>query len=413
MSESAQPMDQEVEQPTAPAERTTGVSRRTVLKRCGVAAGGLVVCGATGVGVRGAVNGAWNIGKGAPYELWRTWQDAPGLRAVVAAGALAANPHNLQPWLFALAGDTIDVYADQTRIMPVNDSDGRERVAGFGCAIENMLVAARERGLDASVRPWPSAQPGHVARLELHTGTAPSEREHALAAAISSRHSNRGPYSRRSVGEDARAALTAGVPAGAEVVWITEPARVARLGELYAQATQAIVADEAMSVEGFSWFRNDRSDVDRHRDGLTLDCQGLDSFTLFMAKVLPAQSRAKGDEFWVNTTRDVHTKTAAAYGIVRVADVRDATSRLAGGRLLQHVHLAATVSGLAMQHMNQITERIARDAATGQPDRFSSPWSEVIGFPAGQGLLSFRIGHPEHAANPSPRRRLEDITTTH
>ncbi len=40
-----------------------------------------------------------------------------------------------------------------------------------------------------------------------------------------------------------------------------------------------------------SWFRSDRAEIDRHRDGLTLDGQGLDGFTLFAAKVLP-RSRA-------------------------------------------------------------------------------------------------------------------------
>jgi hypothetical protein len=42
------------------------------------------------------------------------------------------------------------------------------------------------------------------------------------------------------------------------------------------------------------WFRNDRGDIDEHRDGLTRDCKGLDASTLFVAKVLPAQSRTEG-----------------------------------------------------------------------------------------------------------------------
>jgi hypothetical protein len=69
--------------------------------------------------------------------------------------------------------------------------------------------------------------------------------------------------------------------------------------------------------------------------GLTLDGQGFDAFTLFLAKVLPAQSRASGDQFWVNTARDVHTATATAYGIVRVSDVGDPIVRLDAARLLQ------------------------------------------------------------------------------
>jgi hypothetical protein len=77
-----------------------------------------------------------------------------------------------------------------------------------------------------------------------------------------------------------------------------------------------------------------------------------------VAKLLPAPSRASGDTFWVDQTRTGHTRTAAAYGVLLVADSRDPAQQLAGGRLLQRIHLAVTARGLALQHMDQITERI-------------------------------------------------------
>lgn len=425
------PADGQGEQPVR------GFSRRRLLKAVGIGGGIVVVAGATGVGVRGATNGAWNRGAGAPYELWSTWQDVPGLPGVVAAAALAASPHNIQPWRFAVSGGaagTVDLFADPSRAMPVNDADGRERAAGYGCAIENMVIAARSRGLDATVTTLPSSAdaasagrgasagadaasaegiasvgPAHVARVELRPGLPATAREQALAAAISARHSNRGPYTGEPLDAGLLAALAEGALGGAEVLWVADAPRVQQLGALYVEATQAIVDDEEMSVEGFSWFRNDRADIDAHRDGLTLDCQGLDPFTLFMAKILPAQSRSGGDAFWVEATREVHTATAAAYGVIRVPDVSDPAARLAGGRLLQRIHLAATDRGLGLQHMNQITERIARDAALGNPDRFASRWSQVIGIPAAEGLVSFRIGHPERDPNPSPRRPLDAV----
>lgn len=394
------------------AQPGRGVSRRRVLKAIGIGGGAVVIAGAAGVGIRGETNGVWNQGEGAPYELWSTWQKAPGLNSVVAAGALAANPHNTQPWAFVVDQETIDVFADPDRIMPTGDPDGRERIAGFGCAIENMALAARTRGLDTRVIPWPDADPDHIARLELRPGTAVTAKERTLAEAISARHSNRGPYTSEAVDENVLSALMQDAPGGAEVLWITDPSRLADLGKLYVEATQAIVDDKQMSVEAFSWFHSDRPDVDRYRDGLTLDCQGLDGFTLFMAKILPAQSRTSGDEFWVKSTRKVHTATARAYGIIRVSDTADPEDRLAGGGLLEHLHLAATAAGLGMHHMNQITERIARDAGQGNSDRFGTRWSKLIGVPAAEGLLSFRIGHPERKPSPSPRRALDAVLKT-
>ena len=120
------------------------------------------------------------------------------------------------------------------------------------------------------------------------------------------------------------------------------------MGDLYVEATQAITDDAQMSADSFTWFRNDRSQIDAHRDGLTLDCQGLSDTMLVAAKILPAQSRKASDDFWVKSTREVHTATARAYGIVRVDDVDNPRNRLDGGRLLQHVHLAATAARLGL-----------------------------------------------------------------
>jgi hypothetical protein len=75
------------------------------------------------------------------------------------------------------------------------------------------------------------------------------------------------------------------------------------------------------------------------------------------------------------------------------------------------MHLAATSLGLGFHHMNQITERIDRDHALGNPDVFSDRWAALLGRPATTGLVSFRIGHPERTPGLSPRRNLTDMVT--
>lgn len=248
----------------------------------------------------------------------------------------------------------------------------------------------------------------------IDTAAPPSERERSLVEAIATRRSNRGPYSPQDLDENLLASLTEDVPvdsgtATAELVWVTEAAAMSALASLYVDATQEIADDAEMSAEAFSWFRGDRAGIERHRDGLTLDGQGLDGPTLAAAKILPAQSRESGDSFWVKRTREVHTATARAWGVIRVPDVADPWARIAGGRLLQRTHLAATVAGLGLHHMNQVSERIARRAALGDEDPLSSRWVEATGVPAGESLLAFRVGYPEHDAVRSPRRALDDV----
>ena len=45
----------------------------------------------------------------------------PSLEALVAAAVHAPSLHNTQPWLVRCAGDTVELYADRTRALPVND----------------------------------------------------------------------------------------------------------------------------------------------------------------------------------------------------------------------------------------------------------------------------------------------------
>ena len=69
-----------------------------------------------------------------------------------------------------------------------------------------------------------------------------------------------------------------------------------------------------------------------------------------------------------------------------------------------------TIVRTCLAELDQITERIDRDRATGGPTSLSARWSAVLGRPASTALVSFRIGHPERAAGRSPRRPLEETT---
>ena len=259
-------------------------SRRTALKAAGIS-GAVLAAGAAGVGIRGTANGAWNASEGAPYELWRQWSaGTSGLRNLVAAATLAANPHNIQPWFFDISGDSgstedstgsIDLRADPDRVTPLCDPDGRERAAGFGCALYAIEVAARAQGKRAEIEPWPdgaSERSDHIARIRVVNDAPPTSREQELATAIPRRHTYRGPFTASAPEQAVLDSLTEAAPDGAQLVWVTEASAVARVGDLYVEATQAIADDTRMSADSFAWFRNDRSQIDAHRDGLTLDC---------------------------------------------------------------------------------------------------------------------------------------------
>ena len=63
-----------------------------------------------------------------------------------------------------------------------------------------------------------------------------------------------------------------------------------------------------------------------------------------------------------------------------------------------------------MQHMNQITERIDRDANLAQPSKFASEMDALLAQPERHALSTFRIGHPVRAGRLSPRRPVNQVT---
>lgn len=397
--------------PTALGEaQAATTSRRSILKGIGVGAATVAVAGTGALSYRVYDNGVLAAGSGGPYDAWSQWRDDPSPLGAVGAAVLAANPHNSQPWTFDVTPTRVDVYADPSRLIGTIDPLGREQHIGLGCALENLVLAASTRGFDTVVTLMPQPEDStHVAAVELSEGTA---RSSPLYEAIGDRHTNRGPYTTEAVPAEVLADLSGQADGldGVEVRWFSTATEKTALGALIIDATRAIISDQDQSRDSFAWFRNNRDDIDTHRDGLTLDAQGLSPVTLALAKLLPASSRTAGDAFWLEQTRTVHTKTAAAYGVIIVADPDDPVTRLSGGRLLQRIHLAATADGLALHHMNQVTERVDRERTVDTATTFDRDMGALLGKPGRQVLSTFRVGHPERAARPSPRRPMSAVT---
>lgn len=381
-----------------------------MLHHVGVGTATVVVAG-LGIGsYRVFDNGVLDAGHGRAFDAWTNWRQDKTPLGAVAAAILAANPHNTQPWIFGVAADRIELFADPSRRAGTLDALDREHHIGLGCALENLVLAAAARGFKTTVTLLPDAQDAtHVATVSLMVGVKEAS---PLHDAIGDRHSNRGPYTASPVAADDIGRLES-VGAGLDGVgvrWFTSSGDRAALGDLIIDATQAIIDDEQQSKDSFAWLRMTPDTIDAHMDGLTLDTQGLSPLVLAAAKILPATSRVAGDRFWLDQTRTVHTKTAAAYGVIVVADPDDPRQRLVGGRLLQRLHLAATVEGLGLQHMNQITERVDRDVAQGQPAMFASDMDALLADPNRHVLSTFRIGHPVRAGRLSPRRPVSQVT---
>lgn len=125
---------------------------------------GAVTVLVVGGGVWRAVDqGVFSAGKEPAYEPWQNWQDddVEGPLVLVKAAILAANPHNTQPWLFQVTESHIEVFADISRHLGAMDVYMREMHIGLGCAVENMLLAAKAYGYETQL----ALSPGILSEL--------------------------------------------------------------------------------------------------------------------------------------------------------------------------------------------------------------------------------------------------------
>lgn len=76
------------------------------------------------------------------------------------SAVLAPSSHNTQPWRFRISGDRVELYADRTRALPVNDPENRELTISCGCALMNIRVAAAEAGLPMNAELLPNQNEG-------------------------------------------------------------------------------------------------------------------------------------------------------------------------------------------------------------------------------------------------------------
>ena len=131
-------------------------SRRDILR----AGGATLFLALVGGKLRAADAAGRPLPEGDAYAPWTLWND-PSIRntplALVAAGVIAANPHDTQPWLFAVSDDAIEIYADTSRNLGAMDAYFRELHLGLGCAIENMLTAAGANGYAAQLETAPGS----------------------------------------------------------------------------------------------------------------------------------------------------------------------------------------------------------------------------------------------------------------
>ena len=340
----------------------------------------------------------------APQEDVRRW--------ILSYAILAPHSHNLQSWLVDLATpDEIWLRCDLNRLLPETDPYSRQIMMSHGTFLELLDIAARERGLRATVELFPEGafaaekvDQRPVARIRLAPDVAVEK--DPLFAQILRRHTNRGLYDfQRPLPLDAWQAMNDAAKPSLRFGYVgADPDRLEQHRAIAAEAWRVELTTARTILESFKVLRVGATEVAKHRDGLVV----MDPMVVLLDRVgLFDRSHAPAPDSYATTSqiKDFNRKLESTPGFLwMVTDGNERATQVNAGRAYARVQLAATAHGVSMQPLQQALQEYPEQAQTHadirrlvqalQPTQTVQMWA--------------RVGYAP-PVEPAPRRPLNAI----
>ena len=339
--------------------------------------------------MKNTLTSPWDV---VEQDFPRSGSPAEKLRFALQYAVLAPSGHNTQPWLFRVAHDTVSLFADRTRALPVIDPDDRELLMSCGAALFHLRTALRHFGYEARVRTFPDYdEPDLLATVTLGAETEPVLEDQQLFMAIKRRHTNRLPFRPVPVPDHDLEALVAAARAeGADLVLLRDPTAKQDLADLISQGDYIQGSDRSFRRELAAWLHPNHSHT---HDGLPGYAVGIGDLRSYAGPfVLRTFDWGRG-----RAARDRQLAEGSPALAVLTTPADNAAAWLDAGQALDRVLLLAADAGLAASFLNQPVEVPALRPRV-------ATLIERTGYPQ----IILRLGYGRPVA-PTPRRSVNEV----
>lgn len=316
----------------------------------------------------------------------------PSIRKLLELAHRAPSTHNIQPWLFKILPNTIEVYSNKKLYLPEGDPTRRDHYISLGCCLENLVLAAKHAGLYGGLDiAAGGAGPEATVRLNFAENASKDSELVRLVEAIPNRFNARGVFATDPVPEPVTQRLKALNYNGVHLRIITEAKGRERLAELTAEGLRRAYHRPAFRAEIAGWVRTNLS---RKKDGIpgrSLRLPTLLSlvFPTLMRRVDIGQKLAR---------LNYRSMVSAPAVFVIDADKDEPNSWVEVGRLAQRVFLELTAADM----------RASVFVAAVEIDDLYQQVKAISGS-VGRPQYLFCGGFIHTPQRPTPRRPLEEV----
>ena len=302
---------------------------------------------------------------------------------MVRYATLAANGHNTQPWKFAVRQEGIEIHPDYSRHLPVVDSKNRELWISLGCALENLLLAARAAGYTPKVA-YPDTD--ELIRVQLVAGTPQAG---PLFDAIPLRQTTRSVYDDRPVPTaDLHTLESLPLEPGVSVRFVMAPSEMETALDFVNAGNLHQYADRAFVDELICWLRFNRKEAMATQDGLYSRCSGNPTVPRWLGQMFVSSTKPQQQ-----ADADADKLRSSAGVVIIATDADDKATWVRAGQVYERLALQMTALDIKSALLNQPIE-----VAELRPQ-----FQNALGLGTSAPQLLVRFGHA--AALPTSLRR--------
>lgn len=275
------------------------------------------------------------------------------IKTILECAIKAPSGHNTQPWKFRVIDHTVEILPDYSRRLPVVDADDHALFISLGCALENLLIAARQFAWKTKVS-FHLEHPGEE-RIVVSLEKGMQISENGLFESIPIRQSTRNEYDGKAIPqEDWEKIKKTAQQEDVSVLVFNEPEDIKSITPFVKEGAKSQFENKDFVEELIHWIRFNESKAEKTGDGLSSKVSGNPSVPEWLGKIFMGLSISPEKEANKYEGLILHSSGLMLF----IAKRNDKKAWINVGRSFERAMLQATALGVHHAHMNMPCEEV-------------------------------------------------------